>query len=867
MTDFTPHEAPARSVQALPVQPPARLIGREVTLTRVYSQLRELKPVLLYGPPGIGKSALAATLASAYTEMEGGALYLTVHNDTVSELIARVGRAYRDEALTEAESPLSNALRAAERLAEDKPLLVLDGLLNPHAVTEFVTRCANAYPMLLVNESEIEGPWTTQRLGKLEPAAAVAMFKAQAGAQSDSADADIAALADTLGYTPFALSVAAGWARANKGAPAAFTALLPKSPSPDVPPSLLALTASFRSLGSGATNALQGLLLVMGATFTGSASAEMMGLVAGAPTEIITGALNQLVQRGLIERSTRYGQPYYRLHEITYTFLQTWLRGSKSLDPLQAKVREAVRVFTRRYADAARANPGDATAGDRLAAEMELILATAQWAAQGDDRDLVNQLAGALLSAGAFVSERGYTYDLQLLRRLSASSTTPFPAHAAVAEPARPVAPAPGPVSIMDTLAAAEAPLTIAPAAEEDEEEPDAPDLIPLQDDADDEVVPEDATPDDEADVIDDDADEDEPGEAEIESPLPFVDDAQADSETQQHRRAAGLARQAGDRRTQADELASLARTQEREGKDTEAIATASEALALYEELNDTPGMLSALEALARLTVRTENAQAAVLHASRGAALAREFGNAPARMALLAALGDARQLLGESEDALRAYSEALEIALGSADVLAAGQIQLKLGYAQLDAGDASSAMKTWDEALSQFRSQNRRDLEARALGGIGTANGELGRWTEAVGYFGSALHIAREVGDRAEEALQLSNLADAHVQANQLGQAVMRYRQALHLAYEADNDDAVISTVVDLGRLLVESPRHLPIAELLVNDALTRAPHDRDLRRLKERIEDEREALGESVAYKPVAGTARDYAANAYRME
>src|SRR5690606_37869624 len=106
----------------------------------------------------------------------------------------------------------------------------------------------------------------------------------------------------------------------------------------------------------------------------------------------------------------------------------------------------------------------------------------------------------------------------------------------------------------------------------------------------------------------------------------------------------------------------------------------------------------------------------------------------------------------------------------------------------------------------------------------------------------------------------------AAVQANQLGQAVLRYRQALHLAFQSNARENIVSTTVDLARLLVESPQHLDIAEMLVDSAMTHDPNDRDLKKIKERIEDERDALGYNIPQKPVMGTAQDYAANAYAL-
>jgi tetratricopeptide (TPR) repeat protein len=326
-------------------------------------------------------------------------------------------------------------------------------------------------------------------------------------------------------------------------------------------------------------------------------------------------------------------------------------------------------------------------------------------------------------------------------------------------------------------------------------------------------------------------------------------------------------ARQSGDRRQQGEQLTSVAQALAGEGKHNEALAAYTEALAAYEAVNDAPGILSTLHALAELEVKTDNLQAAVLHASRGITLAHDYDNVPARIRSLTVLGDARQELGESEDAIRAYETALELIRGLEDEAGQASLLLKLGYAQLDTGDSAQAVRTWDEALDKARTLGLRSLEARALGGIGTAKGEMGHWTEAVGFFSSALHIAREAGDTDEEATELGNLAYAHIQENQLGKAVLRYRQALHLAYLSGNKAAIIGTTVDLARLFVEVPQYMKLAELIVDHAMTLDAHDVDLRRLKERIEDELDALGDDVNYKPVGGTAQQYAANAYALE
>lgn len=885
MADFSPHEAPARQPSSLSIQLPAKLIGRDITAGRIYTQLKENKPVLLYGMSGIGKTALAGMVASAYTELPGGAIWLDVKDASLAELIARIGRAYKIEDITSADNPAVEINAARALLTREKPLIVLDGNLNAMATSEFVARVAQGVPVLMVSDEEIPGDWTSLRLGKLDPEYATALYKQIAGVSDQNLDTEINDLVKTLNYIPLAIAIAAGSVRANKQTPKQFMQALPVGQSATVNAQLLALTVAFRML----PNALQGLLLVMGATPRGGASAELLELIANASEETVSSAMGQLVQRQLVYRANRYGAAYYSLHPIIYTFSQTWLKGAGKLRDLQTKVLDSILIYARKHS-----HP-ESEDHDRLAAEMDTILASAQAASDTGDKHAANQLAAALAQAGDFITSRGYTYEHEQLRRLATTSQTAFPAYGTSTTP-------------LPLLEDEPPPVAPAVSSTEDDDEPDLledDDILTeddLEDDEDDILIPHDDILDDdetydedddillESDLDDDyetDGDlEDEDDEFDAE-PIPFdaedsglIDEPVAVSisdETDIPRLRAILmqARQSGDRRRQAEALMQIGGLQEQNEQDTEAITSFSEALTVYEALDDKPGMLSALEQLSKLTSRTETSTAAILHATRGAALAEQLHNSVVQMRLLTILGDERQQLGESEPAIRAYTQALTIAKNAADARSQAVIEYKLGFAQLDNGDPEAAIRIWETALERFRVQNRRDYEGRVFGGIGTAYGEQSLWTEAIQFYKSALHIAREVGDKDEEALQLNNLAYAFVMAheaglvlanegNLLGQAVLRYRQALHLAYDTNSKENIVSTTVDLARLLLRSARHRSVAELLIDNALSHDPTDRDLRKLKERIMSDR--ISQPLDETPVDGTARDYAANAYAL-
>ena len=140
MADFSSHEAPAHKAQSLPVMLPGKLIGRDVVLAQVYGQLKANKPILIYGTAGTGKTALAATLASAYTELPGGALWLNVNDSPLEELIVHVGRAYGID-----DTVLASASKTLSRLwMETVNSLIPTGVIHAQRRTEEVEMAAEA---------------------------------------------------------------------------------------------------------------------------------------------------------------------------------------------------------------------------------------------------------------------------------------------------------------------------------------------------------------------------------------------------------------------------------------------------------------------------------------------------------------------------------------------------------------------------------------------------------------------------------------------------------------------------------------------------------------------------------------------------
>jgi tetratricopeptide (TPR) repeat protein len=853
MTTFKPHEAPAKDLADLPLPRPERPVGRDEVLKDIYGMIRANQAVLIHGDSGLGKTSLAAALAAAYTQQPGGVLWLSGETRPLGALLARIGRAYGIKEISNSEKPEGMAGAVASTLAQNKPFIVLDDFNDALVLQQFIDKCVGNLPLLILSENALSGSWQTVALSALNTTDGVALFKQKAGINVPQFDADIASITTLLDNQPFPLSLAARAMVAAKQPPSEFAKVLVAiAQSVGKNPPMIAIAASYRALN----NALQGLVLMLGATFKGEASAEFLSLAAGVPAETIDQAMTILSQLYLAEKFTRYGQSYYRLHKLVYQFAQATLKGSNRLEGLQAKVKETVLAYAKKYGASGLANH------DKLATEIEAFIATAQVSSGRGERDVANTLVTILLGADDFAKERGYVYELLKLRELGSGFTTAFPAY--------PQDTLPTPEQLIDDSY-----------TEEDLYEDDE-DIYDEDDDLGDDDLYEDA---DEEPALsladrllqeDDDFDDDFEGDADDEpavapmrvlpsAPLSLSDTSGINVE--QLRSALNSAKQSRDLPRQIQILKAIGKVQVGQNKNTEAINTYTELLGVQDGQDDDDATLETLDMLSALLVKTGNSQAAIMHTTRGLQLADVVQDPDTKLNLLLTMGDARQDLGESEPAVKAFAQALELARKNDDSQHEAIALYKLGYAYLDNGEPDEAIRMWEQAREMFRQQLKRDYEGRVLGGLGTAFAEQEKWSEAIRYYKSALHIAREVKDREEEALHLSNLGQAQVQANQLPDALLSYRQALHLAYISDDRDEIVTAIVDLVRLMMRSNRLLGICQLLLQDAENLEPADRDVLTLMKQVDEKLAQAGASgVQQAGVSGSARDYAENAYAL-
>jgi tetratricopeptide (TPR) repeat protein len=391
---------------------PSRLFGRDETLAEVRARLDEGARVLLQGFGGMGKSALAATVAANWLDDDkGSVLWLRAGSedaDTILEALARPFDAHQEIAKTAGREKTRALQRVLAR--SEVTLVVLDDVWEGAALNEVLRAIPRRMPVLVTARQRYALDYIVEIRG-LDAAQAIRLLCYHAG--QDFADDDAAReICHQVGYHAFALEVAGKTLKVDQIRPRELLRRIETAPHEMAMPQDFAeegrtsitelLTASLYALDDETRE----VFLAFGRLFVPQVTPELLARGMGRAESEVSETLTALQRRGLAERvrSSEDGLAAYRVHDLAYSYARTITAGQD-----RPAMIEACRAFAADHADDLKA----------LDAEQGNLLGAAQAAQESDQRKALAEIMQTL--AGLYLSARGHT--LAFLDRLDAAIT------------------------------------------------------------------------------------------------------------------------------------------------------------------------------------------------------------------------------------------------------------------------------------------------------------------------------------------------------------------------------------------------------------------------------------------------------------
>jgi tetratricopeptide (TPR) repeat protein len=400
---------------------PRKLIGRDDLVDEVQDLLADNERVLLRGFGGMGKTALAASCAAEYIESgKGQVLWIkagAAGEDALFEAIAR--------SLGEQQSIVG--LAGEERIQQIRHLLaahkglllVLDDTWNGSALASVVRALPRRAPLLVTSRQRFPLDEIIE-VGQLKPDQALKLLSYHARRKDFSEDPDAERLCALLGYHAFALEIASKTLKVYDISPDELLQRIQDTPHD------LSMPANFGELDrtgikpllDASVNELDrdqlDVFVAIGGLYEPGATPELLALVMQRERDTVQRLLDELELRGLVNAQTVQSIPYYRAHDLAYSYSRTMF-VSKGLS--RQPVIDACRVYTCTYKDDLNA----------LDAEQSSLLEAAEAAYRLGQEDVLSDIMWQLTVDGPYFAARGHTSNSLELLKLAVKAARDHP--------------------------------------------------------------------------------------------------------------------------------------------------------------------------------------------------------------------------------------------------------------------------------------------------------------------------------------------------------------------------------------------------------------------------------------------------------
>ena len=254
--------------------------------------------------------------------------------------------------------------------------------------------------------------------------------------------------------------------------------------------------------------------------------------------------------------------------------------------------------------------------------------------------------------------------------------------------------------------------------------------------------------------------------------------------------KALAIAREIGDRLGEGNRLGNLGATYTILGQVERAFEQYEQALAIAREIGDQRGEGKRLSSLGDAYRFQGQVERAIEYYQQALEIAREIGDRRGEGNRLGNFGSAYFDLGQVEHAIEYYQQALAIAREIGDRRNESIWLSNLGLAYRDLGQVEQAKDLCQQALTISREIGNRQREGQSLNNLGGVYYSQGQLERAAEHYQQALTIAREIRHRSGEGETLNNLGMICRDQGNSDLARQYFRQALDIFIEIKSPKA-----------------------------------------------------------------------------
>jgi CHAT domain-containing protein len=251
-----------------------------------------------------------------------------------------------------------------------------------------------------------------------------------------------------------------------------------------------------------------------------------------------------------------------------------------------------------------------------------------------------------------------------------------------------------------------------------------------------------------------------------------------------------------------------------------ESLASAEQALQIYQEINDYPNQANMRLLIGNIYVIFSQYDRAISSFNKSLEIARQLQIPNLEVKVLNNLGTTYFALGQYQKAIDHQQQALKISQNLSDRQGESLSLGLLGNNYVALGQYQKALDFYQQYLAATKTIGDRQGEAYATGNIGNTYAYLGQYQKALEWLQQSLQLVRAIADRRGEAKALENLGNAYGYLNKYQQATEVYQQALVIYQQIGDRNGEATTLGNLGNTLNALGQHQKAIEYLQQNLL-----------------------------------------------